>query len=145
LERYPRAAFVTGNLAFITKSGKTAGTLMEMNGREHELGFDDLFLGKARVSSVTSMYRMEALRAMGQLDESYRAEDPQIFWRLTSSGWTWVQWSGPPVLYYRLCLQSVTHHYATLDARTYQLVNELTPSWIHNILGASKAGYFIVS
>lgn len=106
LERYKKAAFVSGNLSFITEKGRHAGTLLPVTGAERELGFDDLFLQKARVASVTSMYRAEALRAMGLLDASYRAEDPQIFWRLTRLGWTWIQWSGLPVLEYRLLSSS---------------------------------------
>lgn len=106
LIRYPRAAFTSGNVEFVNNAGKSVGTLRPVNGYDRELEFEDLFLGRATVSSVASMYRIEALRRMGDLDTSFRAEDPQIFWRLTSMGYTWVQTSGAPVINYRMLFTS---------------------------------------
>ena len=106
LERYPNAAFVSGNVAFQTEDGRSKGTLLPGSGRERELGFDDLFLHGELVSSVASMYRAKALREMAKLSDAYLAEDPQIFLRLTNLGYSWVQWAGPPVITYRMLFTS---------------------------------------
>ena len=106
LERYPNAAFISGNVAFVAEDGRNRGTLLNVTGQERELGFDDLFLHRASVSSVASMYRKDALRKMGRISERYRAEDPQIFLRLTHLGYSWIQWAGTPVIAYRMLFKS---------------------------------------
>lgn len=106
LERHPNAAFVSGNVAFVAEDGSSKGTLLKSTGQELELGFEDLFLHRASVSSVASMYRQEALKKMGKISEEYRAEDPQIFLRLTHLGYSWIQWAGNPVISYRMLFTS---------------------------------------
>jgi glycosyltransferase involved in cell wall biosynthesis len=106
LSRHPKAAFVSGNVSFMAESGRNRGILLPISGKERELGFDDLFLHRAKASSVASMYRADALKAMGQLDESYTAEDAQLFLRLTHLGYSWIQWCGPPVIEYRMLASS---------------------------------------
>ncbi len=108
LERHPDAAFVSGNVAFVTADDRPSGTLLEVSGDEREFGFDDLFLERETVSSVACMYRGAALRAMTPLDERYLAEDLQLFLYLTRSGRPWVQWAGPPVILYRLLFSSLS-------------------------------------
>lgn len=102
LSRFPKAAFVSSNLSFLTESGKYKGTLFPVDFSEKELNFEDVFLRREKVSSVTALYRARALKEMGNLDARYVAEDPQIFLRLTKLGYTWVQHSGEPILNYRL-------------------------------------------
>lgn len=127
LERYPNAAFVSGNVALVTEDGRDKGTLLPVTGRERELGFDDLFLRRARVSSVSSMYRARALREMGKINEEYRAEDPQIFLRITRSGYTWIQWAGPPVISYRMLFSSQSRTVMSLLIRQNQeLIDEFS-------------------
>ena len=139
LERHPNAAFVSGNVAFVTEDGSDRGTLLKITGSERELGFDDLFLHKASVSSVASMYRAAALKKMGRISENYRAEDPQIFLRLTRLGYSWVQWAGPPVLAYRMLFTSQSRTIMPLLLRQHvKLVNEFADHPLHN-----KAAAFI--
>lgn len=106
LERYPDAAFVSGNVAFVAEDGSNKGTLLTVTGKQRELGFDDIFLQRARVSSVASMYRANALKEMGGINEKYRAEDPQLFLKLTHLGYSWIQWAGSPVIAYRMLFSS---------------------------------------
>jgi alpha-1,3-rhamnosyltransferase len=120
LERYPNAAFVSGNVAFITEDGRHRGTLLPVSGLERELGFDDVFLQRASVSSVASMYRATALREMGGISEDYRAEDPQIFLRLTRLGYSWIQWAGLPVIAYRMLFASQSRTIMPLLIRQQQ-------------------------
>src|SRR5690606_5038113 len=90
-------------------------------------GFEDIFLGRSRVSSVASMYRTSALREMGKISEKYRAEDPQIFLRLTHLGYTWIRWAGPPVIAYRMLFSSQSRTIMPLLIRqNQQLVDEFS-------------------
>lgn len=122
LEKYPNAAFISGNVAFVAEDGRSRGTLLKITGLERELTFDDLFLHKARVSSVASMYRKDALRKMGAISENYRAEDPQIFLRLTRLGYSWVQWAGLPVIAYRMLFTSQSRTIMPLLLRQHVLL-----------------------
>ena len=54
------------------------------------------------------MFRASALKQLGQISENYRAEDPQIFLRLTWLGYSWIQWAGPPVIVYRMLFTSMS-------------------------------------
>lgn len=108
LERHPEAAFVSGNVAFVTEDGQPRGNLLEVTGAEHEYGFEELFLERVVASSVACLYRGADLRAMAPLDERYLAEDLQMFLYLTRSGRRWVQWAGPPVILYRLLFSSLS-------------------------------------
>lgn len=132
LERFPNAAFVSGNVAYITEDGLNRGTSLKIVGREREFGFDDLFLHRASVSSVASMYRATALRQMGQICESYRAEDPQIFLRLTKLGYSWVQSAGAPVISYRMLFTSQSRTTMPLLLRQHaRLVDEFKDHPLH--------------
>jgi alpha-1,3-rhamnosyltransferase len=125
LEKHPKAAFVSGNVAFVSENGVAKGAMLKVTGKARELGFDDLFLHRARVSSVGSMYRASALQEMGSISEKYRAEDPQIFLRLTQLGYSWVQWAGPPVLAYRMLFSSQSRTVMPLLLRQgIQLIEE---------------------
>lgn len=127
LERHPNAAFVSGNVAFVAEDGRGRGTLLKVTGQERELGFDDIFLGKAQISSVASLYRGSALRRMGSISEKYRAEDPQLFLRLTNIGYSWIQWAGTPVIAYRMLFSSQSRTIMPLLVRQHiQLLNEFS-------------------
>lgn len=127
LERHLNAAFVSGNVAFVAQNGRSRGNLLKVSGHEHELGFDEIFLGRVRVSSVASMYRASALKKMGGISEKYLAEDPQIFLRLTRIGYSWIQWSGPPVIAYRMLFTSQSRTIMPLLLRQHlQLLNEFS-------------------
>lgn len=127
LERHPNAAFVSGNVAFVAEDGRSRGNLLKVTGQERELGFDDIFLNRALVSSVASMYRASALRKIERISENYRAEDPQIFLRLTRIGYSWIQWAGPPVIAYRMLFTSQSRTIMPLLLRQHlQLLNEFS-------------------
>ena len=125
LSRYPAAAFVSGNVEFVTEGGKNAGTLLPVSGKEEEFDFDAIFVDGKAVSSVASMYRASALKQMGSIDVKYRAEDPQIFLRLTRLGYTWIQAAGRPVIQYRMLFSSQSRTVMPLlQAQLVQLVGE---------------------
>lgn len=127
LMRYKNAGFISGNVAFIAEDGRNRGTLLKETGQERELGFDDLFLHRASVSSVASMYRASALKEMGEISENYRAEDPQIFLRITRLGYTWIQWAGPPIIAYRMLFSSQSRTIMPLLLRQHlNLVKEFS-------------------
>jgi hypothetical protein len=127
LQRHPNAAFVSGNVAFVAEDGRSRGNLLKVTDEERELEFDDLFLHRAKVSSVASMYRASALKKMGSISERYRAEDPQIFLRLTYIGYTWIQWAGKPVIAYRMLFTSQSRTIMPLLLRQQiQLVKEFS-------------------
>ncbi len=126
LARHKNAAFVSGNVAFITEDGRSKGTLMQVTGQELELNFDDLFLYRAKVSSVASMYRASALRKMECISENYRAEI-EIFLRLTRLGYSWIQWAGSPVIAYRMLFASQSRTVMPLLLRQHlQLLTEFS-------------------
>ena len=106
LEEFRGACFVSSNIELQRHGGGSAGFLRPVDHVDRLFSFEDLFLGRASVSSVGSMYRLENLRAIGGLDEGYYAEDPQIFWRLTCRGVPWVQSSRDPVIRYRMIFSS---------------------------------------
>lgn len=127
LGRHPNAAFVSGNVTFVTEDGRNRGNLLKVTGQERELGFDDIFLHRARVASVASMYRTSALRRIGGISTNYRAEDPQIFLRLTRIGYSWIQWAGEPVIAYRMLFTSQSRTIMPLLLRQHiQLVSEFS-------------------
>jgi len=125
IQKYPKAGFISGNVLLVDERGENKGTALAEKNIIKEFSFEDIFLQKELVSSVACMYRLSVLREIGGISEKYKAEDPQIFLRITNAGYTWIQWSGPPVIVYRMLFTSLSRTVLPLLIRQgIDLINE---------------------
>jgi glycosyltransferase involved in cell wall biosynthesis len=73
--------FTVGGIRKISPEGEV---LFDWSNMERSVfSFDDFVAGRAKALAVSSMYRAEAIRKVGLLDESHSNEDVQLFWRVT--------------------------------------------------------------
>ena len=85
LQADSNVGFMVGGIRKISPEGKLIDDWSKS--KRSVFKFDDFVAGRAKAIAVSSMYRTEAIRKIGPLDEDQSNEDVQLFWRVTDLGY----------------------------------------------------------